>query len=660
MDDFIMTIEEDTEVPNLSSDDEENENENEKENEKKNEFEDDITKPIKTKRKKKEKKQGKIIVEDEKNLNEKNSNEKDENEKNSNEKNEKNLNQNSKIQKIAQKSQKLEFFDFNLSRPILKSIKELQYDQPTPIQERVIPFIMEGRDVCGSAITGSGKTASFVIPIIERLLFRQKEISATRVLILSPTRELSAQCFSVIENFTKFTNIRSCLSVGGLSNKIQEAGLRTRPDIIVATPGRMIDHLLNSQSVGLEDIEILVLDEADRLLELGFLESINEIIRQCPKNRQTLMFSATITPNVQKLARQILKKPVYVHVDELFEIPAELTQEFVRVRNSSDSDLYRESLILSLCSREFINRVLIFFPTKREAHRMKIIFTLAGFKAAELHGNLTQEERLESLERFTKHEVDYLVATDVASRGLDIEGIRVVINSSMPKTVTQYVHRIGRTARAGKQGRAITFFGENDRSLLKVIAKNTHQNVKRRIIPNQIIQYWENKIKEFSKDISSILSQEKEEMNLRIAERDFQKAENNLLFEKEILSRPKKVWFESTKQKLVSKSKDLAMYLGQDPQQTNTQDSPSENIDDDNQKSKKPRKNLTRRQRKNQMQNEEEKKLQSFITKSAKRSFKIKKRAKEMNQNNPRTKSPRKSNQSENKKKPNEKSNEIK
>ncbi|XP_078448280.1 DEA(D/H)-box RNA helicase family protein isoform X2 [Wolffia australiana] len=408
------------------------------------------------------------------------------------------------------------FMELNLSRPLLKACESLGYHKPTPIQAACIPLALTGRDLCGSAVTGSGKTAAFSLPVLERLLFRPKRVLAIRVLILTPTRELAVQVHSMIEKLAQFTDIKCCLIVGGLSSKIQETALRSMPDIVVATPGRIIDHLRNTQSVGLEELSVLILDEADRLLELGFTQEIQELVKLCPKRRQTMLFSATMTEEVGELVKLSLTKPVRLEADPSTKRPATLTEEVVRVRRSREVN--QEAVLLALCARTFTRKVIIFSGTKEAAHRLKIIFGLAGLKAAELHGNLSQVQRLDALELFRKQEVDFLIATDVAARGLDIIGVQTVINFVCPRDITSYVHRVGRTARAGREGHAVTFVTDNDRSLLKAIAKRAGSQLKSRIVAENSVAEWSRVIEEMEGRISAILREEREERALRKAE----------------------------------------------------------------------------------------------------------------------------------------------
>ncbi|XVE69715.1 hypothetical protein DITRI_Ditri10aG0013000 [Diplodiscus trichospermus] len=439
------------------------------------------------------------------------------------------------------------FMELNLSRPLLRACEALGYTQPTPIQAACIPLALTGRDICGSAVTGSGKTAAYALPTLERLLYRPKRVSAIRVLILTPARELAVQVHSMIEKLAQFTDIRCCLIVGGLSLKAQETALRLMPDIVVATPGRMIDHLRNSMSVDLDDLAVLILDEADRLLELGFSAEIHELVRLCPKKRQTMLFSATMTEEVDELVKLSLARPLRLSADPSTKRPSTLTEEVVRIRRMREVN--QEAVLLSLCSKTFTSKVIIFSGTKQAAHRLKILFQLAGLQAAELHGDLTQVQRLDALERFRKQEVDFLIATDVAARGLDIIGVQTVINYACPRDITSYVHRVGRTARAGREGYAVTFLTDNDRSLLKAIAKRVGSKLKSRIVAEQSIVKWSQKIEEMEDKVAEVIEEERAERALRKAEMEATKAENMIAHKDEIYSRPKRTWFMTEKEK---------------------------------------------------------------------------------------------------------------
>ena len=448
------------------------------------------------------------------------------------------------------------FNELNLSKPLQKAIDVLEWTEPTPIQGRAVPCIIAGRDICASAVTGSGKTGAFVLPILERLL--QSGIdNVTRVIILLPTRELAAQCHAVITTLAKYTSIRSALVVGGLSNKNQEVALRMRPHIIVATPGRLIDHIRNAQSFSLEDVEILVMDEADRLLEMGFKAEVEEIVRNTPvSQRQTLLFSATITPGLQGLMKISLQNPINLAVDPMFDVAGSLSQEFIKLRRTAENN--KDATLFALATRTFKSRVIVFFRQKIVAHRFKILFGLNKLRAAELHGNLTQEQRLTALDHFREGAVDFLLCTDLASRGLDISGVETVINYDMPGELKEYIHRVGRTARAGKSGRACSLVctdNNDERKLLKNIAKHAQSQLQARAISPSVIGKWRAWIDSVEPVVKSVLKEERHEKELRLAEMELKKADNLLKHSNNIYARPAKTWFQSSQEKLDEKQK---------------------------------------------------------------------------------------------------------
>lgn len=285
---------------------------------------------------------------------------------------------------------KRSFQEFNLSRPILRGLAAVSFSNPTPIQRKAIPVALLGKDIVGSAVTGSGKTAAFVVPILERLLFRPRKVPTSRVAILMPTRELAVQCYNVATKLATYTDITFCQLVGGFSLREQENILKRRPDVIIATPGRFIDHMRNSASFTVDTLEILVLDEADRMLEDGFADELNEILTTIPKSRQTMLFSATMTDTVDKLIRVGLNRPVRLMVDAKKNTAVTLVQEFVRLRPGREGK--RLGSLLYLCKEIYTGRVIVFFRQKREAHRVRIVFGLLGLKAAELHGSMSQEQ----------------------------------------------------------------------------------------------------------------------------------------------------------------------------------------------------------------------------------------------------------------------------
>lgn len=445
------------------------------------------------------------------------------------------------------------FESLSLSRPLQRALRDLGYVQPTAVQARCIPMALLGRDVCGSCHTGGGKTAAFALPILERLLHRDRRFAVTRVLILSPTRELAVQTHSVMETLGAHMDARIALVVGGLSAAKQQMDLRAIPDIVVATPGRLIDLLRNAATITLDTIEILVLDEADRLLDLGFRDELHQIINDCPKSRQTMLFSATMTDQVDALVSLSLRKPVRVSVDRKMEVANRLTQEFVRVKLGQESQ--REAMLLALCTRTFTSKTLIFVRQKRTAHRIRLIFGLAGLQAAELHGNMSQTARLESLESFREGKVTHLIATDIAARGLDILGIETVINYELPSQISSYVHRVGRTARAGRSGRAVSLVTEGDRKLLRQIVKTARESVKSRVIARDAVDACFDQVTAMEQDLEQLEHEEGEERVMRKAEMEVTKAENMMTHAEEISMRPAKTWFQNDKEKLAVKLK---------------------------------------------------------------------------------------------------------
>ncbi|CAD6972146.1 unnamed protein product [Tilletia controversa] len=454
------------------------------------------------------------------------------------------------------------FTALNLSRPILRAISTLNFTKPTPIQARTLPIALAGKDLVAGAVTGSGKTAAFLIPTLERLAHRAKaggQNAKTRVVVLTPTRELAIQCHNVGRALAQYTDIRFCLCVGGLSLKAQEAQLKLRPEIVIATPGRLIDHVRNTNSFSLDDVEILIMDEADRMLEEGFEAELSEIVKSCPKGRQTMLFSATMTDDVDELVRLSLRRPVRLFVDSQKATATNLVQEFVRVRGtvstahpSSTEDgeeagaakgktitgeAMRPALLLTLCLRTFTKRTIIFVRSKKLAHQLTIVFGLLGLSAAELHGDLSQEARMASLEQFRRGGKDFLIATDLASRGLDIRGVETVINFDMPASWEMYIHRVGRTARAGRSGRAVTLVGEADRRLLKTALKHsTASNIKQRVLPADAVASVAAELERLKPEIEEVMQEEKEEKAFSIAEMEARKGENRLKFEAEIMT----------------------------------------------------------------------------------------------------------------------------
>ncbi|KAJ5491294.1 ATP-dependent RNA helicase drs1 [Penicillium diatomitis] len=442
------------------------------------------------------------------------------------------------------------FQDFNLSRPILRGLAAVGFTDPTPIQRKAIPVALLGKDIVGSAVTGSGKTGAFIVPILERLLFRPRKTPTSRVAILMPTRELAVQCYNVAVKLATYTDVTFCQLVGGFSLREQENVLKKRPDVIIATPGRFIDHMRNSPSFTVDTLEILVLDEADRMLEDGFADELNEILTTIPKSRQTMLFSATMTDTVDKLIRVGLNRPVRLMVDAKKKTAVTLTQEFVRLRPGREDK--RLGYLLYLCKEIYQQRVIIFFRQKKEAHRVRVIFGLLGLRAAELHGGLSQEQRIKSVENFRDGKVSFLLATDVASRGLDIKGVETVINYEAPQSHEIYLHRVGRTARAGRSGSACTIAAEPDRKVVKMAVKSGKAQgakIVSRVVEMAVADEWAQRADDLADEVQEVLEEEKTEKQLAQAEMQFNKSENLMKHGQEIMSRPKRTWFETETQK---------------------------------------------------------------------------------------------------------------
>uniref|UniRef100_A0A2R9B8M3 Probable ATP-dependent RNA helicase DDX27 n=1 Tax=Pan paniscus TaxID=9597 RepID=A0A2R9B8M3_PANPA len=450
----------------------------------------------------------------------------------------------------SQYDENLSFQDMNLSRPLLKAITAMGFKQPTPIQKACIPVGLLGKDICACAATGTGKTAAFALPVLERLIYKPRQAPVTRVLVLVPTRELGIQVHSVTRQLAQFCNITTCLAVGGLDVKSQEAALRAAPDILIATPGRLIDHLHNCPSFHLSSIEVLILDEADRMLDEYFEEQMKEIIRMCSHHRQTITAASfpTTLQRVKDLASVSLKNPVRIFVNSNTDVAPFLRQEFIRIRPNREGD--REAIVAALLTRTFTDHVMLFTQTKKQAHRMHILLGLMGLQVGELHGNLSQTQRLEALRRFKDEQIDILVATDVAARGLDIEGVKTVINFTMPNTIKHYVHRVGRTARAGRAGRSVSLVGEDERKMLKEIVKAAKAPVKARILPQDVILKFRDKIEKMEKDVYAVLQLEAEEKEMQQSEAQINTAKRLLEKGKEaVVQEPERSWFQTKEER---------------------------------------------------------------------------------------------------------------
>jgi superfamily II DNA/RNA helicase len=364
----------------------------------------------------------------------------------------------------------MQFNELGLSPELLQAITDAGYLNPTPIQEKAIPVVAQGRDVLGCAQTGTGKTASFALPMIDKLAAGRARARMPRSLILEPTRELATQVEASFERYGRKHRLTTALLIGGESFADQEKKLDRGVDVLIATPGRMID-LFERGKILLSDVRILVIDEADRMLDMGFIPDVERIVSLLPKTRQTLFFSATMPPEIRRLADAFLSHPVEIAVAPPAS-PAALVEQALVVVDPHDK---RETL-RRLIRSEDVKNALIFCNRKREVDILARSLLKHGFDAAALHGDMSQPKRTETLERFKQGEIRLLVASDVAARGLDIQGLSHVFNFDVPYHAEDYVHRIGRTGRAGREGRSFTLAapedGKNVAAIQKLIGKD--------------------------------------------------------------------------------------------------------------------------------------------------------------------------------------------
>lgn len=360
------------------------------------------------------------------------------------------------------------FHDFNLDSAILKAIEEHQYKAPTAIQEQAIPTALKKQDILGCAQTGTGKTAAFAIPILQRISELELEDEATRpirALILAPTRELAIQIGESFDAYGKHLPVQTGVIFGGVTPKRHIKVLKRKPDILVSTPGRLLD-LIEQGHVDLKDIQHFVLDEADQMLESQMLRSVKQIIMKLPKARQNMLFSATMPKEIMKLAHSILKQPVKIEVSSHQGTKIDIKQQVYKVQEPDKTDL-----LLQILKTQPFESVLVFVRTKKKADKVCKAINVSNIRTKAIHGDKNQSERQKSLELFKNKEVKVLVATDVAARGIDINGLSHVINMDIPTVPETYIHRIGRTGRAGMSGMAISFCSQEEKDSLKAIEK---------------------------------------------------------------------------------------------------------------------------------------------------------------------------------------------
>ena len=362
----------------------------------------------------------------------------------------------------------MHFTEFALNKPILKAIFEKNYDTPTDVQKETIPLILAKKDVVVSAQTGTGKTAAFALPILQ-LLFHQQDASSNvkhiRALVISPTRELAVQIEEEFKDYGKYTHLKSTCVFGGTSIEAQKNILRKGVDILIATPGRLLD-LRKQEVINFDKVEVLVLDEADLMLDMGFIDDVQKIERMCPETKQTLMISATMPAKVVQLARTILTEPERVEITPSVAAAKSVNQLLYYVPKPDKIEL-----CLQLLRKEIEGNILIFRRTKNGVEKLEQTLLKNNFKAESLHGDKTQSARQKALNSFKNGEVNILIATDVASRGIDIEDLDAVINFDLPNVPETYIHRIGRTGRAGKTGTSHSFCAADEKSYVTSIQK---------------------------------------------------------------------------------------------------------------------------------------------------------------------------------------------
>ena len=462
----------------------------------------------------------------------------------------------------------MSFTNFNLSKLIIKALSEMEYYTPTKVQEKVIPIALNGHDIFVNSETGSGKTACFLLPIVQRIIFsrnskenkknkNENNIIQNQALIIVPTRELALQCNEMLTQFLKYIDLNFVFLCGGLSVENQLKQMKNKiPDIIITTPGRLLDLIYNNKNLSLEHVNILVLDEADKLLELGFKDAIFEILELIKKNknRQTLLFSATLNPKLLDLGEHALNNPIKIKIAQS-AILTNLSQSIIRIKFANlEQNNYekRMAYLLSIIKQKKLNRTIIFFNTKQDCHKCILYFSKFGLDSCvELHGDKSQTERIKSLEDFQKGNVKFLIATDIAGRGIDIEKVKCVINFQMPLIGERYIHRVGRTARKGYVGEAITICDDKERLLIKKIFKKEKVDIKVKPIKinNDEIKDLYKKVIKIKDEIDNKIIDEKAEKQFEMAEKDIEKTMNIKLHQNEIQNRPKKIWYESTKDK---------------------------------------------------------------------------------------------------------------
>ncbi|MBT2293017.1 DEAD/DEAH box helicase [Paenibacillus albidus] len=366
------------------------------------------------------------------------------------------------------------FAEFDLQPKVLQAILELGFEEATPIQEQSLPLALAGSDLIGQAQTGTGKTAAFGIPLISKI---DREDEKIRALIMTPTRELAIQVAEEIGKLARFKGLRSLAIYGGQDIGRQIRGLKKKPQIIIGTPGRLLDHI-NRKTIRLDDVQTVVLDEADEMLDMGFMEDIQSILKLVPEERQTMLFSATMPPNIQRLAQQFLKNPQHVSV-----IPKQISAPLIDQAYVEVPERQKFEALSRLIDMESPDLAIVFGRTKRRVDELAEALQKRGYSADGLHGDLSQNQRDAVMRKFRDGSIDVLVATDVAARGLDVSGVTHVINFDLPQDPESYVHRIGRTGRAGKEGTAWSFVTPREMDHLHLIERVTRHRITRKPLP---------------------------------------------------------------------------------------------------------------------------------------------------------------------------------
>jgi ATP-dependent RNA helicase RhlE len=369
----------------------------------------------------------------------------------------------------------MSFSGFGLDATLLRAVRELGFTRPTPIQAQAIPPAMLGKDVLACAMTGSGKTAAFLLPIVHHLRARPR--GATRALVLAPTRELAAQIHAHLEELAVHTPVTGAAVFGGVGMEPQEHAFRSGVDVIIATPGRLLDHFTRPYAK-LDRLEYLVIDEADRMLDMGFLPDIRKVLRHVPAKRQTLFFSATLPPEIVKLSSELLRSPVTLNLERRAAPAVGITQAVYPVARELKS-----GLLLELVRQGVVKNAIVFTRTKHRANRLSEFLTKNGLANAKIHGNRSQNQRTEALAGFKSGKVRVLVATDIVARGIDVEALGHVVNFDVPNAPDDYIHRVGRTARAELTGDAFTFVSPEEEADLAAIERAVGRRLPRVTLP---------------------------------------------------------------------------------------------------------------------------------------------------------------------------------